>query len=154
VRHFVSILLSIAIASAGISFSSTAGLAASPVSSPQSSQTTSDPPPPDKQTAKIESELRKIGIGKTATIYLKNGDELHGTLSKLDPDSIQLVEVDRQSSFTVKFVDIKKVRQGLGYVNVFTGRRVTRPHKLRVAGLIIVAAVIALPIIIVATARD
>src|SRR5258705_11076921 len=103
-------------------------LAASRFHPTQNPQTANSSPQVDKQLQKIKSELRKIGIGGTVTLFMKNSDEFHGTISQLDDDSLQIAEVDRRATFTVKLADIRKVRQGLGYVNVFTGRRVTRSH--------------------------
>jgi hypothetical protein len=107
-----------------------------------------------KELEKTRRGIQKIGIGSPATLYLKNGDELHGTLSQYDLDTVQIAEVDRRQNISVNFTEIRKIRSGLGNVNVFTGQRVTRPHKLRIAALFAVTALLALPVIILATAKD
>jgi hypothetical protein len=107
-----------------------------------------------KELEKVRRGIQKIGIGSTATLYLKNGDELHGTISQYDLDTVHIAEVDRRQNIAVNFSDIRKIRSGLGNINVFTGQRVTQPRKFRLAALISVTALLALPVIILATARD
>jgi hypothetical protein len=153
-RCVISFSLSFAISLMNLSFVGDPIFAARRFQTGQNPQTVNSSPQADKQLQKIKSELRKIGIGGTVTLFMKNSDEFHGTISQLDDDSLQIAEVDRRTTFTVKLADIRKIRQGLGYVNVFTGRRVTRSHSLRVFALILATAVIALPVIIVATAKD
>ncbi len=153
-RHVISFSLGFAVFLINIPLMGNSVCAAPRFQSGQKPQTVNSSPQVDKQLQKIKSELRKIGIGGTVTLFMKNSDEFHGTISQLDDDSLQIAEVDRRTTFTVKLADIRKIRQGLGYVNVFTGRRVTRSHSLRVFGLILATAAIALPVIIVATAKD
>jgi len=153
-RHVISFSLGFAVLLINIPLMGNSVCAAPRFQTGQNPQTVNSSPQVDKQLQKIKSELRKIGIGGTVTLFMKNSDEFHGTISQLDDDSLQLAEVDRRTTFTVKLADIRKIRQGLGYVNVFTGRRVTRSHSLRVFGLILATAAIALPVILVATARD
>ena len=108
----------------------------------------------DPMVEKIRNKITAIGVGGAVTIYLKNGDELHGTVSHINSDTVELAEVDRRIAITVDYHEVKKIREGLGNVNVFTGRRVTRSHTARVIGLVIASAVIAIPLIIVATSKD
>jgi len=122
--------------------------------SKQQSQPVVSTPQSIKELEKIRRGIQKIGIGSPATLYLKNGDELHGTISQYDLDTVHIAEVDRRQNFSVNFTDIRKIRSGLGNVNVFTGQRVTQPRKLRLAALIGIVAVLALPVIILATAKD
>jgi sRNA-binding regulator protein Hfq len=111
-------------------------------------------PQADKLLVKVRHEVEKIGIGGPITLYLKNGDELHGTVAQFDQDAVQIAEIDRRASFTIKYAEIKKVHSGVGSVNVFTGRRVTRSHGVRIAGLIIATAAIAIPVILLAASKD
>jgi hypothetical protein len=153
-RHVISFSLGFAVFLMNLPLMDGSVFAASRFQTTQNPQTVNSSPQVDKQLQQIKSQLRKIGIGGTVTLFMKNSDEFHGTISQLDDDSLQIAEVDRRATFTVKLVDIRKVRQGLGYVNVFTGRRVTRSHTARIFGLILATAAIALPVILVATAKD
>src|SRR6266436_1783579 len=125
-RHIISFSLGFAVFLMNLTFMGNSVFAASRFQTAQSSLPANSSPQVDKQLQKIKSELRKIGIGGTVTLFMKNSDEFHGTISQLDDDSLQIAEVDRQATFTIKLADIRKIRKGLGYVNVFTGRRVTR----------------------------
>ena len=153
-RSVISFSLGFAVFLMSLPFMGDSAFAAPRFQTGQNPQPATTSPQVDKQLQKIKSELRKIGIGGTVTLFMKNSDEFHGTISQLDDDSLQIAEVDRRATFTVKLADIRKVRQGLGYVNVFTGRRVTRSHTIRTLGIIIATAVIAIPVILVATAKD
>jgi hypothetical protein len=161
-RHFILTLLITALYTAGMP-SGIIRVYASPVFQNPSGSTTvpkqqSQPvvstPQSIKEIEKIRRGIQKIGIGSPATLYLKSGDELHGTISQYDLDTVHIAEVDRRQNISVNFTDIRKIRSGLGNVNVFTGQRVTRPHKLRIAALFAVTALLALPVIILATAKD
>ena len=161
-RHFILMLLITALSIAGMPFSSIRVYASPVLQNPpgsttvpkQQSQPVVSTPQSIKELEKIRRGIQKIGIGSAATLYLKNGDELHGTISQYDLDTVHIAEVDRRQNISVNFTDIRKIRSGLGNVNVFTGQRVTQPRKLRIAALIGLAAVLALPIIILATAKD
>jgi hypothetical protein len=161
-RHFILILLISALYTAGLPSGSTrvyaspmmknpSGTAPIPKQQPQPAVST---PKSIKELEKTRRGIQKIGIGSAATLYLKNGDELHGTISQYDLDTVHIAEVDRRQNIVVNYTDIRKIRSGLGNINLFTGQRVTRPRNLRIAAMIGVAAMLALPIIIVATARD
>ena len=153
-RYVISFSLGFAIFFINLPFMGDSVFAVPRFQTGQNPQPVNPSPQVDKQLQKIKSELRKIGIGGTVTLFMKNGDEFHGTISQLDDDSLQISEVDRRATFTIKLADIRKIRKGLGYVNVFTGRRVTRSHTIRTLGIIIATAVIAIPVILVATAKD
>ena len=54
---------------------------------------------------------------------LNNGNERYGSIERLDEDSFKLAEVDLKQVFTVAYTDVKKVREGYGNPNQFTGKR-------------------------------
>ncbi len=54
---------------------------------------------------------------------LNNGNERYGSIERLDEDSFQLAEVDLKQVFSVAYSDVKKVREGYGNTNQFTGKR-------------------------------
>jgi hypothetical protein len=112
-------------------------------------------PAPDKRVEKIARTVRKIGIGSKITAFLNNGDELHGTVSKIDAESFEVAEVDLKQVFTLQYKYVKKIRSGYGAVNVFTGKRTSPPQGFRIgvlAGTLFLA--LGLPLIFIATAKD
>jgi hypothetical protein len=77
----------------------------------------------DRKAEQIKSRLRSLGIASRVTIILNNGNERYGSIESLDEDSFQLAEVDLKQVFTVAYSDVKKVREGYGNTNQFTGKR-------------------------------
>ena len=77
----------------------------------------------DRRTGQIKGKLRSLGIASRVTIMLKNGNERYGSIEGLDEGSFRLAEVDLNQVFTVAYSDVKKVREGYGNPNQFTGKR-------------------------------
>ena len=77
----------------------------------------------DRRVEQIKGKLRGLGIASRVTVMLNNGNERYGSIERLDEDSFQLAEVDLKQVFTVAYSDVKKVREGYGNSNQFTGKR-------------------------------
>ena len=77
----------------------------------------------DRKAEQIKSKLRSLGIASRVTVMLNNGNERYGSIERLDEDSFQLAEVDMKQVFTVAYSEVKKVREGYGNTNQFTGKR-------------------------------
>jgi len=82
----------------------------------------------DPQTEQVKRTVRRIGLASKITVFLKNGDDLHGAVAALDQDKFQVAEVDQHQLITIEYKDVKKVRSGYGGLNLFTGRRTSQPH--------------------------
>lgn len=115
---------------------------------------TQQPAPTEKQVEKIMRTVFNVGVGQRMTVFLKNGDTLHGTLAQIEEDSFQVSEVDMRQTLTVRYDDVKKVRSGYGGINLFTGKRTSPRRGVRIALLSTLAATLALPIIIVAASKN
>src|SRR5262249_30377248 len=48
----------------------------------------------DPHTEQIKRTVRRIGLAGKITVFLKNGDDLHGSTSAIDQDRFQVAEVD------------------------------------------------------------
>jgi hypothetical protein len=92
---------------------------------PQMDKSASARPPAkaDRRVEQIKSKLRSLGIASRVTVMLNNGNERYGSIERLDEDSFQVAEVDLKQVFTVAYSDVKKVREGYGNTNQFTGKR-------------------------------
>ena len=111
--------------------------------------------PVDPAVEKLRREIDRIGIAQKITVFLKNGDVLHGALTKIDKDEFAIAEVDFQGIFTIQYKDVKKVRGGYGGINLLTGKRASPPRWARIAApLGALFLVIGLPIIILANTKD
>lgn len=77
----------------------------------------------DRRAEQIKWKLSSLGIASRVTIVLNNGNERYGSLERIDEDSFELAEVDLKQVFTVSYSEVKKVREGYGNTNQFTGKR-------------------------------
>ena len=112
------------------------------------------PAPSEKQTEKVMHDVFNVGVGQGMTVFLRNSDTLHGTLTEIREDDFKIVEVDRRQAFTVRYDEVKKVRRGFGGINLFTGQR-THPSRARtVVRFSVLAFVMALPIILAASSKN
>ena len=113
------------------------------------------PAPLDPHAEKIKRAVTRIGISGRITVYLIKAGELYGAVTQIDEDDFRVADVDLHQVVVVQYKNVKKVRSGYGRVNVFTGKRPNPPRGVKIAmigGLIFLA--FALPLILVATARD
>ena len=112
-------------------------------------------PAADKRIEKIKRVVNKVGVGHRITVFLKNGDDLHGTVSRVGPEDFDVAEVDLQRLITVRYESVEKAREGYGGINLFTGKRKS-PRKGEgvavAAGVLFVT--IGLPLILLGTMND
>ena len=76
-----------------------------------------------RKAEQIKWKLRGLGIASRVTVALNNGNERYGSIEQIGEDSFQLAEVDMKQVFTISYNDVKKVREGYGNPNQFTGKR-------------------------------
>jgi hypothetical protein len=111
-------------------------------------------PPPflDKDAARIREKIEDLGVGHRLTVKMKNGDYYHGTISKIEPASFEIAEVDLSQVVKFQYAEIKSLYGSYGEKNVF-GKR-PNPKTSSYIALGVLAGVLLVPILIVATARD
>ena len=111
-------------------------------------------PPPflDKDAARIREKVEDLGVGHRLTVKMKNGDYYHGSISKIEPASFEIAEVDLAQVVKFQYVEIKSLYGSYGEKNLF-GKR-PNPKKSSIIALGALAGVLILPIILVATARN
>jgi sRNA-binding regulator protein Hfq len=108
----------------------------------------------DDKARKIKRTVEKIGVGGKLTLYLKNGEDLYGSVVRYDEEGVQITEIDLKQVVTVQYKNIKKVREDYGNPNIFTGKRNNPPKGIRIGVLAAALAFAFLPIIVVLTAKD
>jgi hypothetical protein len=109
----------------------------------------------DDKARKIKRTVEKIGVGGRLTLYLKNGEELYGSVVKLNEEELQITEVDLKQVLTIQYRNVKKVREDYGKRDLFTGKRTNPPRGFKIGvavGLLFLA--IGLPIIAIAGMKD
>lgn len=112
---------------------------------PQADRSASPRPPTkeDSRADQIKWKVRSLGIAARVTIILNSGNERYGSVELIDDDSFQLAEVDLKQVFTIGYSEVKKVREGYGNTNRFTGKR-WNPiwAKISVVAVIVMFAVV------------
>lgn len=109
----------------------------------------------DDSARKIKRMVEKIGVAGRLTLYLKNGEELYGSVVSYDEESVQVAEVDLKQLVTIQYRNVKKVREDYGKRDLLTGRRSNPSKGIKIGlavGLLFLA--IALPLIALAGAKD
>ena len=108
-----------------------------------------------RRVEKLKRVVNKVGVGRRITAFLKNGDELHGTVARIGEEDFDLAEVDLKELITVRYEFTEKVRQGYGNINLFTGKR-TSPRKGTNAAVFggLMFVVIALPLIAIRSMKE
>lgn len=124
--------------------------AAQPATPPQSQP----PSPLDKHAAKIKRAVERIGLSQTITVIIEDGDDLHGSVKYIGEEEFDIAEADQRRLVTVRYSDVKKVRGGYGGIAPLTGQRTSHPRGVKIAAFAGLAALIALPLIILGTAKE
>ena len=113
------------------------------------------PAPSEKQIEKVMHDVFNVGVGQRMTVFLRNGDTLHGTLAQIREETFEVSEVDMRQTLTVRYDEVKKIRGGYGGVNLFTGKTTNAPPRgVRIALFSGLAFLLALPIIMIATSKN
>jgi hypothetical protein len=122
---------------------------------PAQAQPSATPLPLDKQSQRIMRVVVKVGVGERITVFLNNGQELHGTVTQIGADNFVLAEVDRHELFTILYRDVKKARSGYDSISLFTGKHTSQPRGFKIAAAAgALFGAILLPIIVLAASKD
>ncbi|MCY7376730.1 MAG: hypothetical protein LH472_12290 [Pyrinomonadaceae bacterium] len=77
---------------------------------------------------KLKKQVEKIGIGGKITVIRLDERDFYGSVSSIEADGFQIVEVDLKQTVGFKYAELKKINKGDGEKNLFSGRRVN-PQK-------------------------
>src|SRR5688572_20241554 len=72
---------------------------------------------------KVKDRIQNLGIAEDVTVILLTGKEYYGAISKIEPDSFEIAEVDLKQRMSFDYKDVKKVRKGYGRQSLITGKR-------------------------------
>jgi hypothetical protein len=101
------------------------------------------------EAEKIRGKVQKMGIGHNITVIFTNGKEYHGSVSRIDGASFEIVEVDLKQQITARYDEVKKVRGSYGGKNIY-GKRTNKK-----VGYIILGGLLGFIVIVAAlAARD
>ena len=82
------------------------------------------------QTDKIRQQISKIGIQGNITVYVSNGQEFYGSVSRIGTDDFSVDEVDQRREVRLRYDDVKKVRGGYGTGRAINGKRIHPKKRL------------------------
>jgi hypothetical protein len=94
---------------------------------------------------KVKDQVQMFGIGEDVTVILLTGKEYYGGISKVEPDSFEIAEVDLKRRMAFDYKDVKKVRKGYGG-RTFGGKRVN-PRVQAIVTIVFVGALLGLVIL-------
>lgn len=109
----------------------------------------------DDSAKKVKRMVEKIGVAGRLTLFLRNGETLHGSVVSYDDETVQVAEIDLKQVLTLHYRNIKKIREDYGKRDLITGQRSNPPKGVKLgisAGLLFVA--IGLPLIVLASMKD
>jgi hypothetical protein len=92
-------------------------------SAPAYCQSPQNNPSPVSQIQQVKDQVQKIGIGEDVTVIMFSGVEYYGAISKIEPDSFEIAEVDLKQMVAIAYADVKAVEWGYGYMDSSTGKR-------------------------------
>jgi small nuclear ribonucleoprotein (snRNP)-like protein len=93
----------------------------------------------------VKDRLNRIGVGNKLTVETINGDEYHGSLRSMEPQTFSMQEVDLKATKTISYTEVKRVSKNYGGKTV-SGHRVSyRRHWITF--VVITAGFIALVIV-------
>lgn len=113
----------------------------------QTNNTNSSGPQLDAASEKVKKQIMKIGQGKDITVKTKNGRMLYGSITNIESDLVLINDIDQKQLVEIKYSEITKVLKGYSNDRDLNGNRI--PIKKRHIGLIIAAAAIIIPVVIV-----
>ena len=86
-------------------------------------QSPQNSPASERQIQMVKDYVQKIGQGKDVTVIMFSGVEYYGAISKIEPDSFEIAEVDLKQMVTISYADVYIVEKGYGEMNSSTGTR-------------------------------
>jgi DNA-directed RNA polymerase subunit F len=65
----------------------------------------------------VKDYVQKIGQGKDVTVIMFSSVEYYGAISKIEPDSFEIAEVDLKQMVAISYADVMKVGRGYSEMN-------------------------------------
>jgi len=75
------------------------------------------------RSEKLKKRVEKIGIGGKITAVRLDGRDFYGSVSSIELEGFQMVEVDSRQTVSFKYAELEKIHKGDGERNLITGKR-------------------------------
>jgi hypothetical protein len=98
---------------------------------------------------KIRQQVGKIGNLNNVTISMRDGHEYYGLITQVGQAEFSVNEVDLNREITLRYQDVKKVREGYGTTRNIYGRRI-HPRTKLIVTMAVVGSLLALVFVAVA----
>jgi hypothetical protein len=105
------------------------------------------------QSDKIKQQIGKIGVPGNITVYMPNGQEFYGSISRIGTDDFAVNEVDLRREVVLRYAEVKKVRSGYGTGRAINGKRI-HPVKRRWVMIGVVGGLLTLVFVAVASDKS
>jgi hypothetical protein len=105
------------------------------------------------QAEKIRQQVGKIGNLSNVTVTMRDGREYYGLIAQVGQEDFSVNEVDLNREITLRYQDVKKVREGYGTTRNIYGRRI-HPRTKLIVMLAVVGGLLALVFVAVATDKS
>jgi hypothetical protein len=92
-------------------------------SAPAYCQSPQNNPASESRIQTVKDQVQKVGKGEDVTVILLSGVEYYGSISKIEPDSFEIAEVDLKQMVAISYADVYIVEKGYGEMNSSTGTR-------------------------------
>jgi hypothetical protein len=109
-------------------------------------------PPLSVAAQRVKAQVDRLPIGGKLTVEMPDGREYYGNLHSIEPDSFSIREVDLKTVLTIRYADAKKVLPDYGRIGLL-GKRV-HPRRSHIIGLAIIAALLVITFVAVATDKS
>jgi hypothetical protein len=110
---------------------------------PALSQTPPTNPTSSSQIQKVKDQVQKIGVAGDITVILRSGREYYGAITRIEPNSFEIAEVDLKQRLTFDYKDVQKARKGYGGKNYIAGKRVN-PRTSLIVGIAVIGGLLGL----------
>ena len=103
--------------------------------------------------AKARKDVGKIGLQGNITVYMPNGQEYYGSVSRIGADDFSVDEVDQHREIALRYGEVKKVRSGYGTGRAINGKRI-HPRKRLWVMVAVVGGLLTLVFVAVASDKS
>jgi hypothetical protein len=89
------------------------------------------------QADQIRQRVGRIGVLGNVTVSVAGGPEYYGAVSRIGSDDFSINEVDQRREITLRYADVRRIREGYGATRNIRGQRIHPRTKLLVAVAVI-----------------
>jgi hypothetical protein len=109
-------------------------------------------PPLSPAAAGVKTQVDVLPVGGKITVTMLDGSEYHGNLRSIEAESFSMREVDLKKVLTLRYDQVKRVQKDYGRPG-FGGKRVN-PRSNRIAGILILGALLGIVFGVLAAAKS